>query len=229
MVNIGINGFGRIGRMVLRCALEDGSVTVVAVNDPFIGPDYMAYLFKFDSSHGAFNGEVSFQEDCLVICGKKIYLSHEKNPKKIPWGAHGADYVVEATGVFRSVDKCQGHITGGAKKVVITAPSEDAPMFVCGVNEKDYKSSMNIVSNASCTTNALAPIAKVIHDNFQIVEGLMTTIHSVTATQKTVDSPSGKVQWIFMKQNSSIYCFIFFATPTSLYLIPPPPPLSASS
>nr|CAD7259581.1 unnamed protein product [Timema shepardi] len=236
MVKIGINGFGRIGRMVLRCALEDGSVTVVAVNDPFIGPDYMAYLFRFDSSHGAFNGEVSFQEDCLVIrarlwgppgsipwlpsswkrgllepgnlsykmrelpevvldvrLGKKIYLSHEKNPKKIPWGAHGADYVVEATGVFRSVEKCQGHITGGAKKVVITAPSEDAPMFVCGVNEKDYKSSMNIVSNASCTTNALAPIAKVIHDNFQIVEGLMTTIHSVTATQKTVDSPSGKL------------------------------------
>nr|CAD7455244.1 unnamed protein product [Timema tahoe] len=129
----------------------------------------------------------------VCVSGKKIYLSHEKNPKKIPWGDHGADYVVEATGVFRSVDKCQGHITGGAKKVVITAPSEDAPIFVCGVNEKDYKSSMNIVSNASCTTNALAPIAKVIHDNFQIVEGLMTTIHSVTATQKTVDSPSGKV------------------------------------
>jgi glyceraldehyde 3-phosphate dehydrogenase len=191
MAQIGINGFGRIGRIVLRAALAKG-VSVVAINDPFISLDYMVYMFKYDSTHGRFNGTVSHEAGHLVVNGQKIQVFMEKDPTAIPWGKSGAEYVVEATGVFTTIDKCQAHITGGAKKVIITAPSADAPMFVCGVNEKSYNKSVQILSNASCTTNCLAPLAKVINDNFGIIEGLMTTVHSYTATQKTVDGPSSK-------------------------------------
>jgi glyceraldehyde 3-phosphate dehydrogenase len=191
MAQIGINGFGRIGRIVLRAALAKG-VNVVAINDPFIPLDYMVYMFKYDSTHGRFKGEVKHEDGLLVVDGHKIHVFTEKDPTQIPWGKCGAEYVVEATGVFTTIDKCNTHIQGGAKKVIITAPSADAPMFVVGVNEKTYKSSINILSNASCTTNCLAPLAKVINDQFGIVEGLMTTVHSYTATQKTVDGPSNK-------------------------------------
>jgi glyceraldehyde 3-phosphate dehydrogenase len=191
MANIGINGFGRIGRIVLRAALEKG-VNVVAINDPFIPLDYMVYMFKYDSTHGRFKGDVHHANGFLIVNGKQINVYTEKDPTQIPWGKVGAEYVVEATGVFTTIDKCQAHITGGAKKVIITAPSADAPMYVCGVNEKTYNPSVNILSNASCTTNCLAPLAKVINDKFGIVEGLMTTVHSYTATQKTVDGPSNK-------------------------------------
>jgi len=191
MAQIGINGFGRIGRIVLRAALAKG-VNVVAINDPFIPLDYMVYMFKYDSTHGRFKGEVKHEDGLLVVDGHKIHVFTEKDPTQIPWGKCGAEYVVEATGVFTTIDKCNTHIQGGAKKVIITAPSADAPMFVVGVNEKTYKPSINILSNASCTTNCLAPLAKVINDQFGIVEGLMTTVHSYTATQKTVDGPSNK-------------------------------------
>jgi glyceraldehyde 3-phosphate dehydrogenase len=191
MAAIGINGFGRIGRIVLRAALAKG-VRVAAINDPFIPLDYMVYMFKYDSTHGRFNGEVHHENGFLYVNGNQIAVFTERDPTQIPWGKSGADYVVEATGVFTTIDKCQAHITGGAKKVIITAPSADAPMFVCGVNHLTYNKSINILSNASCTTNCLAPLAKVINDNFGIVEGLMTTVHSYTATQKTVDGPSNK-------------------------------------
>uniref|UniRef100_A0A0V0G3E5 Glyceraldehyde-3-phosphate dehydrogenase n=1 Tax=Triatoma dimidiata TaxID=72491 RepID=A0A0V0G3E5_TRIDM len=193
MPKLGINGFGRIGRLVLRAALDKG-VEVLSINDPFLGPDYMAYLFKFDSTHGRYEGCVSVEGSCLVVDGKKIKVHQERDPKSIPWGDDGVQYVVESTGVFTTMDKAKAHLDGGAEKVIITAPSADAPMFVCGVNLEDYKSSMCIISNASCTTNCLAPLAKIIHDNFGIEEGLMTTVHATTATQKTVDGPSGK-QW----------------------------------
>jgi len=189
--HIGINGFGRIGRIVLRACIDKG-IKVVAINDPFIPLDYMVYMFKYDSTHGRFKGEVSHTEGHLVVNGQKIAVFMEKDPTQIPWGKAGADYVVESTGVFNTVDKCNAHLAGGAKKVIISAPSADAPMFVVGVNEKTYNKSINILSNASCTTNCLAPLAKVINDNFGIVEGLMTTVHSYTATQKTVDGPSSK-------------------------------------
>lgn len=192
MSKIGINGFGRIGRLVLRASIERGG-TVVAVNDPFIGVDYMVYMFKYDSTHGRFKGTVTAEGDCLVVNGNKIQVFQERDPKAIPWGKAGAEYVVESTGVFTTIDKASAHLEGGAKKVIISAPSADAPMFVCGVNLEAYDPSMKIVSNASCTTNCLAPLAKVIHDNFEIVEGLMTTVHATTATQKTVDGPSGKL------------------------------------
>jgi len=192
MSKIGINGFGRIGRLVLRAAVEKGA-QVVAVNDPFIGLDYMVYLFKFDSTHGRFKGTVSAEDGFLVVNGQKITVFCERDPANIQWGSAGAEYVVESTGVFTTIDKASAHLKGGAKKVVISAPSADAPMFVCGVNLDAYKPEMQIVSNASCTTNCLAPLAKVIHDNFEIVEGLMTTVHATTATQKTVDGPSGKL------------------------------------
>jgi len=191
MASIGINGFGRIGRIVLRAALAKG-VKVVAINDPFIPLDYMVYMFKYDSTHGQFKGEVKHENGHLVVNGNPIQVFMEKDPTQIPWGKVGAEYVVEATGVFTTIDKCNAHIHGGAKKVIITAPSADAPMFVCGVNEKTYTKGINILSNASCTTNCLAPLAKVINDKFGIVEGLMTTVHSYTATQKTVDGPSNK-------------------------------------
>lgn len=191
-ISIGINGFGRIGRLVLRIALSRKDINVVAINDPFIAADYAAYMFNYDSTHGRFPGKVSFEGDNLIIDGKKIQVFGEKDPAAIPWGKAGVDYVIESTGVFTTTAGAQKHIDGGAKKVLITAPSADAPMFVVGVNEKSYTSDLKIVSNASCTTNCLAPLAKVINDKFGIEEGLMTTVHSMTATQKTVDGPSHK-------------------------------------
>ncbi|XP_026804127.1 glyceraldehyde-3-phosphate dehydrogenase [Rhopalosiphum maidis] len=192
MSNIGINGFGRIGRLVLRASLEKGA-KVVAINDPFIGIEYMVYLFKYDSTHGRFKGEISVDGDVLIVNGNKIKVFSERDPKAIQWGSAGAEYVVESTGVFTTIEKASAHLEGGAKKVIISAPSADAPMFVVGVNLEAYNPSFKVVSNASCTTNCLAPLAKVIHDNFGIIEGLMTTVHATTATQKTVDGPSGKL------------------------------------
>lgn len=196
---VGINGFGRIGRLVLRAAIEKGTVEVVAVNDPFIPIDYMVYMFKYDSTHGRFKGDVKADGGKLVVSygGHTATLAvfNSMKPEEIPWSSSGAEYIVESTGVFTTIDKASTHLKGGAKKVVISAPSADAPMFVMGVNEKLYDAANHtIVSNASCTTNCLAPLAKVIHDNFGIIEGLMTTVHATTATQKTVDGPSGK-QW----------------------------------
>jgi len=191
MSNLGINGFGRIGRLVLRAALAKGA-TVVAVNDPFITLDYMVYMFKYDSTHGRYAGEVRCEDGCLVVDGHKIQVFNEMKPENIPWKKAGAEYIVESTGVFTTKEKASAHFSGGAKKVIISAPSADAPMFVCGVNLEKYSSDMTVVSNASCTTNCLAPIAKVMHDNFEILEGLMTTVHATTATQKTVDGPSAK-------------------------------------
>jgi len=188
---VGINGFGRIGRLVLRAALSKG-VDVVAVNDPFIDLDYMVYMFKYDSTHGRYKGDVKAEGGKLVVDGKAIAVFQSMKPAEIPWGASGAEYVVESTGVFTTIEKANAHIQGGAKKVIISAPSADAPMFVMGVNQEKYEKSMNIISNASCTTNCLAPVAKVINDNFGILEGLMTTVHAYTATQKTVDGPSAK-------------------------------------
>jgi glyceraldehyde 3-phosphate dehydrogenase len=191
-ISIGINGFGRIGRLVLRVALSRKDINVVAVNDPFIGADYAAYMFKYDSTHGKFDGEVSSDGKNLIIDGKTINVFQERDPVNIPWGAEKVDYVIDSTGVFTTLEGAQKHIDAGAKKVIITAPSKDAPMFVIGVNEEKYTPDLNIVSNASCTTNCLAPLAKVINDKFGIEEGLMTTVHSITATQKTVDGPSHK-------------------------------------
>jgi len=191
MAGIGINGFGRIGRLVLRAALKKGA-KVVAINDPFIPLDYMVYMFKYDSTHGQYKGTVEVADGKLVIDGNQITIFNERDPAAIQWSSVGATYVVESTGVFTTLEKAGAHHTGGAEKVIISAPSADAPMFVMGVNESAYSPDMKIVSNASCTTNCLAPIAKVINDNFTIVEGLMTTVHAVTATQKTVDGPSGK-------------------------------------
>ncbi|XP_037936393.1 glyceraldehyde-3-phosphate dehydrogenase 2 [Teleopsis dalmanni] len=192
MSKIGINGFGRIGRLVLRAAVSAGA-SVVAVNDPFIDVNYMVYLFKYDSTHGRFKGTVSAEDGALVVNGQKIKVFSERDPANINWASAGAEYIVESTGVFTTTDKAGAHFKGGAKKVIISAPSADAPMFVCGVNLDAYSPDMKVVSNASCTTNCLAPLAKVIHDNFEIVEGLMTTVHATTATQKTVDGPSGKL------------------------------------
>lgn len=192
VIKVGINGFGRIGRIVFRNALENDDVHVVAVNDPFIEPHYAAYMLKYDSTHGQFKGDVKVEGNDLTVNGKTVRFYMEKDPGNIPWSDTGAYYIVESTGVFTTTEKAKAHLKGGAKKVVISAPSADAPMFVMGVNEKSYKSDIEVVSNASCTTNCLAPLAKVINDNFGMVEGLMTTIHSYTATQKTVDGPSAK-------------------------------------
>ena len=192
MVKVGINGFGRIGRLVFRASIERDNLEVVAINDPFIDLEYMVYMLKYDSVHGRFNGDVCVKGDKLVVNGKEITVFQCMNPEDIAWGQVGVEYVVESTGVFTTIDKASAHFKGGAKKVVISAPSADAPMFVMGVNHKEYKSDMNIVSNASCTTNCLAPLAKVINDKFGIIEGLMTTVHATTATQKTVDGPSKK-------------------------------------
>ncbi|MCL2756245.1 MAG: type I glyceraldehyde-3-phosphate dehydrogenase [Firmicutes bacterium] len=194
MVKIGINGFGRIGRLILRDAVTRKDCQVVAINDPFVTPDYAVYMFKYDTIHGRFNGTVHAEDDFLVVNGKKIHFFQERDPKDIPWGKAKVDVVAEATGVFTTTEKCQAHIDAGARKVVITAPAKDkeTPTYVVGVNEDKYKSSELIISNASCTTNCLAPIAKIIHDKFTITEGLMTTVHAVTATQKTVDGPSNK-------------------------------------
>jgi len=191
-VKVGINGFGRIGNLAFQAALKKGEVEVVAINDPFITADYMEYMVKYDTVHGRFNGEVSHAENSLIVNGKEIKVYNEMDPANIPWGKDGVDYVLECSGVFTTLEKAESHIKGGAKKVVISAPSADAPMFVMGVNHKEYDPNMNIVSNASCTTNCLAPLAKVINDNFGIVDGLMTTVHSTTATQKTVDGASKK-------------------------------------
>ncbi|XP_043689747.1 glyceraldehyde-3-phosphate dehydrogenase GAPCP1, chloroplastic-like isoform X2 [Telopea speciosissima] len=190
---VGINGFGRIGRLVLRIATTRDDIEVVALNDPFIDAKYMAYMFKYDSTHGVFKGTIKVVDDStLEINGKQIKVTSKRDPSEIPWGDYRADYVVESSGVFTTMEKAAFHLKGGAKKVVISAPSADAPMFVVGVNEKTYKPSMNIVSNASCTTNCLAPLAKVVHEQFGILEALMTTVHATTATQKTVDGPSMK-------------------------------------
>jgi len=176
---------------VLRAAVEKGA-TVVAINDPFIPLDYMVYMFKYDSTHGQFKGEVKEDGKFLYVNGNKITVFNERDPAAINWASAGAEYVVESTGVFTTTDKALAHTKGGAKKVVISAPSADAPMFVMGVNEEKYDNSLQVVSNASCTTNCLAPLAKVINDKYGINEGLMTTVHATTATQKTVDGPSGK-------------------------------------
>ena len=192
MIKVGINGFGRIGRLVFRASIERDNLDVVAINDPFIDLEYMVYMLKYDSVHGRFKGEVSVKGDKLVVNGKEITVFQCMNPEDIAWGEAGVEYVIESTGVFTTIDKASAHFKGGAKKVVISAPSADAPMFVMGVNHKEYKADMNVVSNASCTTNCLAPLSKVINDKFGIVEGLMTTVHATTATQKTVDGPSKK-------------------------------------
>jgi len=191
VVKIGINGFGRIGRLVFRASLANPNVSVVAINDPFMDPEYMVYLFKYDSTHGRFKGTVETKDGKLIVNGREIIVHTERDPAAIPWKNTGAEYVVESTGVFTTTAKAGAHLTGGAKHVVISAPSEDAPMFVIGVNEEKYKGE-SVVSNASCTTNCLAPLAKVINNKFGIIEGLMTTVHATTATQKTVDGPSGK-------------------------------------
>ena len=191
-VKVGINGFGRIGKLVFQAALEKGEVDVVAVNDPFITADYMAYMLKFDTVHGKFNGQVRGEGNKLYVNDKVVNVYNEMDPHNIPWGAEGVEYVLECSGVFTTLEKAQAHIDAGAKKVLISAPSKDAPMFVMGVNNDKYDPSMTIISNASCTTNCLAPLAKVIDDNFGIKEGLMTTVHSTTATQKTVDGASKK-------------------------------------
>lgn len=192
MIKVGINGFGRIGRLVFRAAQERNDIQIVAVNDPFLDLDYLIYMLQYDTVHGRFNGTAENKDGKLIVNGKEVAFFAEMDPANIKWGAVGADYVVESTGVFTTIDKAKAHIAGGAKKVIISAPSNDAPMFVCGVNLDAYKADMDIVSNASCTTNCLAPIAKVINDKFGIVEGLMTTVHAATNTQKTVDAPSKK-------------------------------------
>jgi len=191
MVKIGINGFGRIGRLVFRAALTKSGVEIVGINDLF-DADYLAYMLKYDSTHGTFKGTIETNGNEMIVNGKKIRVTAEKDPANLKWGDIGADYVVESTGLFTEMEPAGAHLKAGAKKVIISAPSKDAPMFVMGVNEKTYKPSMNVISNASCTTNCLAPVAKVLHDNWGIIEGLMTTCHAVTATQKTVDGPSKK-------------------------------------
>lgn len=193
VIKVGINGFGRIGRLVCRAAMSHPEIEVVHLNDPFINLEYMVYMFKYDSTHGQFNGTVTTADDKLVINGKSISVSMCRNPDEIEWAKNGAEYVVESSGCFTTLEKAGLHMKGGAKKVIISAPSADAPMFVMGVNEDQYNNStQNIVSNASCTTNCLAPLAKIINDNYGIEEGLMTTVHATTATQKTVDGPSMK-------------------------------------
>lgn len=192
-IKVGINGFGRIGRLVFRAAVaQPETYEVVGINDPFIDLDYMVYMVQYDTMHGRFDGEICTKDGKLVVNGREISVYACMNPEEIPWAECGAEYVVESTGVFTVMDKAKAHFKGGAKKVVISAPSKDAPMFVMGVNNDKYTSDMDIVSNASCTTNCLAPLAKVINDNFGIKDGLMTTVHSTTATQKTVDGPSKK-------------------------------------
>lgn len=191
-IKIGINGFGRIGNLSFQAAMGKEEIEVVAINDPFIAADYMAYMVKYDTVHGRYPGTVKAEDGKLIVNGKEIKVYNEMEPKNIPWGELGVEYVLECSGVFTTIEKANAHLEGGAKKVIISAPSKDAPMFVMGVNNTNYDPSMNIVSNASCTTNCLAPLAKVINDNFGIKDGLMTTVHSTTATQKTVDGASKK-------------------------------------
>jgi len=190
-LKIGINGFGRIGRLVFRSAMKQADVIVVGIND-LLEVKHLAYLLKYDSVHGTYDGTIEIVDNDLVVDGHRVRITAERNPEDIAWDAVGTDVVAECTGIFTTLEKAQTHITAGAKKVVISAPSADAPMFVMGVNHKEATADQNIVSNASCTTNCLAPIAKVLHDNFTIEEALMTTVHATTATQFTVDSPSKK-------------------------------------
>lgn len=194
-IKIGINGFGRIGRLVLRAACNrPETFDVMAINDPFLDLEYMAYMIKYDSVHGRFNGTVETKDGKLIVNGKEINVCAHKEPADIPWKSFGAEYIVESTGVFCTTEKASAHLNSGAKKVVISAPAKDkeTPTFVCGVNLNEYSKDMKVVSNASCTTNCLAPLAKVLNDNFKIVEGLMTTVHAMTATQRIVDAPSAK-------------------------------------
>ena len=193
-IKVGINGFGRIGRLVFRAAASNPNIKVVGVNDPFMTTDYMAYMIKYDTVHGRFDGKVDYADGKIIVNGEEITVYDKMDPATIPWTECKAEYIVEATGVFLTTEKANAHLKGGAKKVIISAPAKDkvTPMFVMGVNNKTYTSDMNIVSNASCTTNCLAPIAKVLNDNFGIKDGLMTTIHSYTSTQKAVDGPSSK-------------------------------------
>lgn len=192
-IKVGINGFGRIGRLVMRAAKMKPEIEIVAVNDPFIPVEYMKYMFYYDTVHGRYPGTVEVKDGKLMVDGKAITVTNELDPTKIQWGSSGADYVVESTGKFLTEEGAAKHFVGGAKKIVMSAPSKDStPMFVVGVNHKEYTSDIKIVSNASCTTNCLAPMAKVINDNFGIKEGLMTTVHAATATQPTVDGPSLK-------------------------------------
>ena len=190
-IRIGINGFGRIGRLVFRSAMKQKDVTVVGIND-LLDIDHLAYLLKYDSVHGTYNGTMEVDDDSLIVDGHSVRISAERDPAAIGWGSIDTDVVAECTGIFTTLESAQSHINGGAKKVVISAPSANAPMFVMGVNHLEVNSSDNIVSNASCTTNCLAPIAKVLNDHFEIEEGLMTTVHATTATQFTVDGPSRK-------------------------------------
>ena len=193
-VKVGINGFGRIGRMVFRVAIGNPDIVVTGVNDPFMTPEYCAYMLRYDTVHGRFEGTIEVKDDAIVVNGEEVKFYDKMNPADIPWASCGADYVVDATGNFTTSEKAAAHIKGGAKKVIISAPAKDkvTPMFVMGVNNETYTKDMDIVSNASCTTNCLAPIAKVLNDTFGIKEGLMTTVHSTTGTQKTVDGPSAK-------------------------------------
>ena len=192
-IKVGINGFGRIGRLVFRAGIDRNDIEFLGINDPGMTPDYMAYMLKYDTMHGQFKGTIEYDDESITVNGKKIMVYAKFKPEEIPWGELGVEYVVESTGLFLTKEKAQGHLDAGAKKVVMSAPSkDDTPMFVMGVNNTTYDTSMNFVSNASCTTNCLAPIAKVLHDNFGITEGLMTTVHSTTATQKTVDGVSLK-------------------------------------
>ncbi len=191
MVKIGINGFGRIGRLAFRSAIQRDNVQIVAIND-LLDVDYLAYLLKYDSVHGRFDGDVDVKDGHLVVNGQTIRITAERNPENLKWDEAGAEYVIESTGFFLTKEKANLHIKGGAKKVIISAPSKDAPMFVMGVNHTELSADETIFSNASCTTNCLAPLAKVIHENFGIVEGLMTTVHAATSGQGVVDSPSGK-------------------------------------
>lgn len=191
-VKIGINGFGRIGRLVMRALLLKKDVDCVAVNDPFLDADYMSYLFVHDSVHGNFKGTVSHKSDSLTINGKEVKVFSKRDPAEIPWGTLGVEIVIESSGVFLEVNQCESHLKGGAKKVIVTAPSKTAPMFVMGVNEEKYTPDLNIISNASCTTNCLAPLVKIIDQSFGIEEGLMTTVHALTATQLVVDGASKK-------------------------------------
>ena len=191
MIKIGINGFGRIGRLAFRIATQRENIQVVGIND-LLDVDYLAYMLKYDSVHGQFDGTVDVKDGKLIVNGNEVRISAERNPEDLKWDEIGAEYVIEATGLFTTKETAGKHLKAGAKKVIISAPSSDAPMFVMGVNHKELKADEQVFSNASCTTNCLAPIAKVLHDNFEITDGLMTTIHATTATQKTVDGPSMK-------------------------------------
>jgi len=192
-IKIGINGFGRIGRLVFRAGINNPDYDFVAINDPFMSPDYVAYMLRYDTIHGRFDGKIEHDDTSITVNGKKVLFFAEKEPKNIPWGKVGAEYIADATGIFHSKEMAKAHLEGGAKKVIYTGPSkDDTPMFVCGVNLDKYTKDMNFVSNASCTTNCLAPLAKVVNDKFGIADGLMTTVHSTTATQLTVDGASKK-------------------------------------